>query len=242
MTRTDNSRQPKPPRRSRSVTPIRATANSDTDRIARNSSLQQNLETSPPPSMSEAAEGPRTGADAPRKTGVRFPVPQAGKESDNQKARESRVLGSSRMLRILRGPPTSSAPPIPGPAPGSFEPARRGQARREKTKSPETSKPVRQGQVKSAQPTQAQRQPTPRWTGSLEHTHPPNASKPHPHTHVGSSRGATQRAPTHQANQARSSLSPRPVKNQTIKKRGSSEGPRPGPLSPPGEGKRVANQ
>ena len=89
-------------------------------------------------------------------------------------------------------------------------------------------------------------------------------SKPHPHINVGSSRGATQRAPTHPAKQQRSSLSPRPVKNQTLKKRGSpgfsgllgcfascedlrlrrllrSRGPRPGPLGQSAEDKRVAN-
>ena len=65
-------------------------------------------------------------------------------------------------------------------------------------------------------------------------------SKPQPPSEAGSSRGTAQRTRTPQAKQARRSLFPTSGVNQTIEKRGSPEGPRPGPWGPPGEGKRVS--
>ena len=123
-----------------------------------------------------------------------------------------------------------------GPAPGSSGAVRRGQARLE-NKAPRAIKAVRQGQVESAQATPTQ---TPKWTGSLEST---SATEPRNRTHpidAGSSRRTTQLTPTHQTKQARSSLRPRPVENQTIKKRGIPKGPRSGPLGQSGEDKRVS--
>ena len=80
----------------------------------------------------------------------------------------------------------------------------------------------------------------PKWTGSLDQTHATTNSKPAPSRRRRKQQRDHERAQTHQAKQGRSSLSPRPVKNQTIKKRGSPEGPRPGPLGQSAEDKRVS--
>ena len=177
-----------------------------------------------------------TDANASSKTGTQNSVPHVRRESDNRKARESRVLGSSRMLRILRGPPTSSAPPIAGARARVLgaSPARASASRKQLAQ--RLQSPPGKGKRNT---TTSIAPPTPRWTGSLEHTPattPRNATSP---IAAGSSRGTAQRTRTPQAKQARRSLFPTSGVNQTIEKRGSPEGPRPGPWGPPGEGKRV---
>ena len=123
---------------SHTVRPIASIPNSEMDRIARRSAPNHCLGTSPSHRSRKQQRDQRTDAKGASETGVRFPVPQAGGESDNRKARDSK-----------------------GPAPGSFGPARRGQARLEKQSAPrhpspsgedrpsrrtETSEPVRRGQ------------------------------------------------------------------------------------------------
>ena len=136
-TRAGNQRVPvtavrdpptRPPTASQTIEPKRAPSNSEMDRIARPNARVNASKPAPSHRRRKQQSNHPTGADKPSKTAPKFPVPHAGEESNNQKARDSK-----------------------GPAPGSFGPVRRGQAHREKTKSPETSKPVRRGQAKSAQ-------------------------------------------------------------------------------------------